>query len=71
MREAVDKIYDIKKDDSALREVMDRAAGGRGEFFSQLRENYPIHREFQNTPIVLDNAFGTVGEKLAGIGFKV
>ncbi len=71
LREAVEKVYDIKKDDSALREVMDKAAGGRGEFFSQLRENYPIHREFQNTPIVLDNAFGTVGEKLAGIGFKV
>jgi erythronate-4-phosphate dehydrogenase len=71
LREAVEKIYDIKKDDSALREILNKAAGERGEFFSQLRENYPIHREFQDTPIVLDNAFGAVGEKLAGIGFKV
>jgi erythronate-4-phosphate dehydrogenase len=71
LREAVRKIYDIKKDDLALREILNKAAGERGEFFSQLRENYPIHREFQNTPIVLDNAFGMVREKLAGIGFKV
>jgi len=74
-REAVEKIYDIRKDDSNLRWVLDRPQGKRSKFFDELRKNYRVRREFQNTQIILA-AEGTEGtknlsKKLKGIGFKV
>jgi len=85
LRGAVEKIYDIRKDDSNLRWILDRLAGKRGKFFDDLRKNYPVRREFQNTRIILatEGTEGTedklkrnsstkaLSEKLAGIGFKV
>jgi hypothetical protein len=44
-------------------------AGQRGKFFDDLRKNYPVRREFQNTKI------GCTGKNMAnilvGLGFKV
>jgi erythronate-4-phosphate dehydrogenase len=85
LREAVEKIYDIRKDDSNLRWVSDRPRGKRGKFFDELRKDYRVRREFQNTRIILatEDTEGTenklkqnslmkaLSEKLEGIGFKV
>jgi len=49
LRGAVERIYDIRKDDSNLRWILDKPAGKRGKFFDDLRKNYPVRREFQNT----------------------
>jgi len=72
LRGAVDKVYRISEDDLKLRRILDVPATKRGEFFDDLRKNYPVRREFQNTKI----EFATEGtenlsKKLKGIGFKV
>ena len=67
---AVEKIYDIRKDDSELRWILDKPAGKRGKYFDDLRKNYPVRREFQNTRIILEAPCKSLVEKLVGIGFK-
>jgi len=69
--DAVEKIYDIKADDSRMRQILKRRQGERGQFFDDLRKNYPVRREFQNTRIILENPCAGLAEKLAGIGFKI
>ena len=70
--EAVERIYDIKKDDSNLRWVLDRRQGKRGKFFDELRKDYRLRREFQNTRIILaTESTENLSKKLKGIGFKV
>ena len=74
---AVEKIYDIREDDRQLREILERRAEKRGEFFVSLRKNYPVRREFQNTRIIVADSgqriadSRRIAEKLAGIGFKI
>ena len=67
----VEKIYDIKADDIGLRRIFEKSMEQRGSFFDQLRRNYPVRREFQNTQIILENPCLGLAEKLAGIGFKI
>jgi erythronate-4-phosphate dehydrogenase len=78
---AVQRIYDIRKDDARLRWILERPAEKRGEFFDGLRKNYPVRREFGNTTVVIatENTEFTEDKlaskkllnKLSGIGFKV
>ncbi len=68
---AVEKIYNISKDDRNLRQIINRPPANRGGFFDNLRKNYPIRREFQNTRIVLESSYKSIADKLAGIGFKI
>lgn len=68
LRTAVRKIYNIKADDTALRQITKLPTEEQGAFFDKLRKEYPIRREFQNTKIVTDNK--TIAQKLVGIGFK-
>ena len=69
----VEKIYDIKQDDTNIRWILDKPEGKRGGFFDDLRKNYPVRREFQNTQIIIATEIKSkikrLSEKLAGIGF--
>jgi erythronate-4-phosphate dehydrogenase len=67
---AVQKIYRIDKDDTRLRRVLDKPAEDRGKHFDNLRKNYPVRREFQNTSVILKGANSKLAGKLIGIGFK-
>jgi len=67
----VEKIYDIKADDVRLKRMLEESEKERGEYFDNLRRNYPVRREFQNTRIIVENPCLGPAEKLAGIGFKV
>ncbi len=69
--EAVRKVYSIDRDDMRLRQVLDEPAEKRGQFFDNLRKNYPVRREFQNTEIIIEGTGGGLAKKLSGIGFKV
>jgi len=82
VRQTVEKIYDIGKDDSNLRQILNKPAERKGEFFDNLRKNYPVRREFHNTKIILatedtenklrrNSAVKAIAGKLTGIGFKV
>jgi len=74
LQQAVEKIYRICEDDLKLRRILDVPTGKRGKFFDDLRKNYPVRREFQNTRITAtENTEVTenLSKKLKGIGFKV
>jgi len=69
--ETVSRIYDIMDDDAALRPVLSLPPGKKCAFFSRLRKDYPVRREFQNTQVLVDDCNGELAKKLQGIGFKV
>jgi len=71
LRETVEKIYDIKEDDFRMRRILDKQVQERGKFFSRLRKNYPVRREFHNTQIVLRSPCEGLAKRLAGLGFRV
>jgi erythronate-4-phosphate dehydrogenase len=68
---AVQAIYDIRKDDVRLRGIRSSRTGEAGEFFDNLRKEYAVRREFQNTKLTLEPPSESLARKLAGIGFKV
>jgi len=68
--QTVATVYDIRRDDSNLRQVVEQPAGQRGGFFDTLRKTYPIRREFHNTTVV-GEVSGALAAKLNGIGFQV
>jgi len=66
---AINMLYDIKKDDEKLRQIIKESAEKRGAYFDALRKNYPVRREFQNTIVsVKDKKLKKVFD---GLGFKV
>jgi erythronate-4-phosphate dehydrogenase len=72
LHETVQQVYAIGRDDFNTREIAMVPEGERGEFFDDLRKNYPARREFHNTKI----EFATEGtenlsKKLQGVGFKI
>jgi erythronate-4-phosphate dehydrogenase len=71
LRGAVEKIYRISEDDKELRKILDVPAE-KGKFFDDLRKNYPVRREFQNTQVILaKESTEYLAKKLEGIGFKI
>ena len=67
---AVNTLYDIKKDDGKLRQIINESAEKRGAYFDGLRKNYPVRREFQNTVVSVEDknlkkVFGNLGFKIA------
>ncbi len=74
LREAVEKVYKISEDDLKLRQILNKLTEGRGEYFDDLRKNYPVRREFQNTNIEFAMANGVgienLSRKFKGIGFE-
>jgi erythronate-4-phosphate dehydrogenase len=77
LHQAVQQVYVINRDDFNTREIAMVPVKKRGRFFDDLRKNYPVRREFQNTRIVLADSVQRIAnsqrisEKLGGIGFKI
>ncbi len=70
LHETVQQVYPINRDDFNTREIAMVEQEKRGKFFDELRKNYPVRREFQNTTIIVPSANG-LKAKLSGIGFQV
>ncbi len=68
--DAVRQVYDIREDDARLRQVLNKPAKTRGEFFDGLRKNYPVRGEFQNTKVMLEIKNESLSNKLNGVGFR-
>ncbi len=66
---AVNMLYDIKKDDEKLRQIIKEPAEKRGTYFDSLRKNYHIRREFQNTLASMEDK--KLRKIFAGLGFKL
>jgi len=68
---AVQSIYVINRDDFNTREILIVEPKGRGKWFDDLRKEYPVRREFQNTKILIEYENSKLAKKLTGIGFKI
>ncbi|OHB60200.1 MAG: hypothetical protein A2167_06025 [Planctomycetes bacterium RBG_13_46_10] len=65
----VNTLYDIKKDDEKLRQIIKEPAEKRGAYFDNLRKNYHIRREFQNTVVSIED--DGLKNIFAGLGFRL
>ncbi len=73
IHEMVQHIYPINRDDFNMREILMVDENQRPQFFDDLRKQYPIRREFQNTTIQCEKRQAQncqLVNILKGIGFK-
>ncbi len=68
---AVRAVYDIMRDDAAMRGILTVPESERGAYFDRLRKEYPRRREFFNTRVRLTRSNTQVAATLSGIGFNV
>ncbi len=66
---AVRAVYDIRRDDEAMRHLIDIAPDQRGALFDRLRKEYPRRREFFNTTFTLTSPDPAIEARLQGLGF--
>ena len=71
LTDVVRKIYSIEQDDTNLRQMLNEPTQKRDKFFDNLRKNYHVRREFQNTQIIVKDKGSSLADKLRGLGFKV
>jgi erythronate-4-phosphate dehydrogenase len=62
-------IYDVKSDDRQLRKILEMPESEHGPYFDNMRRNYPVRREFQNTTVTFERG-DEIAETVAGLGFK-
>ena len=67
------KAYDLKADDKDMRGVLTKPSSVRADYFTALRKNYPVRREFVNWTV--KNTAGSdpmnISDVLRQFGFKV
>lgn len=68
---AVLAAYDVRADSAGLRQVLLLDEDARGDFFSGLRNNYPLRREFPALTVALAAQAGPLRRTLTGLGFNV
>jgi erythronate-4-phosphate dehydrogenase len=66
----VRSVYDIEADDRRLRAGAAADPKTRGRHFEQLRENYPIRREFRFTRVELSKGYPRLEAKIRNLGFN-
>ena len=71
IHDTVQQIYAINRDDFNTREILIVPPEQRAKWFNDLRADYPVRREFQNTQIVFAQLSETLAAKLKGVGFRV
>ncbi|MHC4215952.1 MAG: DUF3410 domain-containing protein, partial [Planctomycetota bacterium] len=71
IRQTVQQVYVINRDDFNTREIAMVPEPDRGQFFDDLRKNYPVRREFQNTTIIIKDSNSKIARTLEAIGFKI
>ncbi len=71
LQDAVQQVYVINRDDFNTREILIVPEGERGKWFDDLRKDYPVRREFQNTRIVMKKPDDILVRELKGIGFNI
>ena len=71
LRDVVEKCYDISLDDKLLRKVLSLDGQERGMYFSKLRAEYRVRREFFNTKLTVSDELKDVKNIFQQLGFKV
>jgi erythronate-4-phosphate dehydrogenase len=67
----VQQVYVSNRDDFNTREILIVPPEERAKWFSDLRAEYPVRREFGNTQIEFTRQCDSLAAKLKGIGFRV
>jgi erythronate-4-phosphate dehydrogenase len=67
----VSAVYDIHRDDEALRAIITLSEVERGRHFDRLRKEYPRRREFFNTRAQVTPRNAELESTLAGLGFAL
>ena len=63
--------YDVRNDDTAMRNMLEISEDERSTFFSGLRKNYPIRREFLAMNVCVKKVSDSLTRILSGLGFIV
>jgi erythronate-4-phosphate dehydrogenase len=63
--------YDVRGDSASLRQLSGISTEQRGQYFDELRKNYPVRGEFPATVVHLPEGRKTLAGKLKQLGFKV
>ena len=63
--------YDVRSDAAALRRLLEDDVPEPSAYFAELRNNYPIRREFSSLMIEYTGARSGLVEKLAKLGFQL
>ena len=71
LRDIVKQCYDINVDDRLLRQIVSLPEEERGKYFSRLRTEYRIRREFFNYTVYVDGEAKSLFNLLQLLGFKV
>jgi erythronate-4-phosphate dehydrogenase len=71
LRDIVKQCYDISADDRLLRQIVSLPEEERGKYFSRLRTEYRIRREFFNCTVCVDGEAKSLFNVLQLLGFKV
>jgi erythronate-4-phosphate dehydrogenase len=71
LHRAILAVYDIVRDDTAMRELGRVPPAEQAAFFDGLRKNYPRRREFFNTRARLISPSPALAEQLRGVGFSL
>jgi len=69
--DTIQRVYVINRDDFNTREILIVPPEQRAKWFNDLRADYPVRREFQNTQIVFTQPCDSLATQLNGIGFRV
>ena len=71
VRHAVQKCYNIERDDADLRQLLSQPEQQRGDYFRDLRAKYRVRREFPNYIINSNNISTELAHILSSVGFKL
>jgi len=71
MQMAILASYDVRGDSASLRQLPGISIEQRGQYFDELRKNYPVRREFPATVFHLPEGRKTLAGKLRQLGFNV
>lgn len=69
--EIVRRLYNIFRDDADLRKTDALPPAEQGPYFSRLRKDYPVRREFPYTTVRLSSAAAQLKGQLTDLGFNV
>lgn len=71
LRELLPRFYDIRRDDAALRAIVELPGPEQGRAFDHLRASYPARLEFRHASVVVPAGRSKVPAALRRIGFTV
>ncbi|MCP4708043.1 MAG: DUF3410 domain-containing protein, partial [Planctomycetes bacterium] len=71
LHQALTAIYDIKRDDHALRQILNLPPEQRAQTFDHLRKIYPPRRESHSTRITLSPHHPEIADKLTLLNFPL